>query len=157
MNKASSPTQTGGPSAAPKQNDTITLPADAQKIEECSAHKGALYVRSQDIPTGPIYMVHDSKVIGLEYMIPKEKILADSNLDFLASNNIKVDHIDIGPVPNGHLGMTKPHYHVDLFTIDKDKQMNITCPNTGKTMQMDTISPSVSPSSPSGTMQMKNM
>ena len=107
---------------------SLSLPADAKKIEECSEHQGTLYVRPQDIPQGPIYMLHDGKVIGLEYMVPKELLLNNQNMDFLQGKDIKVDHVNIGAEPSGHAGYAIAHYHIDLYTIDKQTQMNISCP-----------------------------
>ncbi|GEM_PF-3158955 len=118
------------------RNNEITIPADAQKIEECSTNQGALYIRPRDLPQGPVYMVHNSKVVGLEYMIPRDKLAADNKFYFLQGKNIKVDHVNIGPLPHGHAGFTTPHYHIDLFTIDKRTQMNITCAPGSSDMKM---------------------
>src|SRR5438093_461527 len=80
-----------------KKEATVSLPADAQKIEECVNQEGALYIRQEDIPVGPVYMVHNNQIIGLQYMVPKDKIISNNSMDFLPSHGVKVDHVDIGP------------------------------------------------------------
>jgi len=122
--------------SSPVATNEIALPADAQKIEECDPGRGAMYIRPEDVPYGPVYLVHQSKVIGMEYMIPKDKIIANESMDFLTNKNVKIDHIAIGPIPNGHAGLSTPHYHVELYTISKEAQKSITCPG-GAQMNME--------------------
>src|SRR5688572_15078292 len=46
----------------------IKIPSDATVTAECIDGLGKQYVVPKDIPFGPIYNVHDAKVIGVEYM-----------------------------------------------------------------------------------------
>lgn len=139
----------------PKKSEELTLPIDTQKIDDCVDQEGALYIRPQDLPIGPVYMVHNNKVVGLEYMVPKDSIEANKAMNSLSSKGITVDHVDIAPVPTGHAGLTVPHYHINLYTVDRNTQMGITCPNNGSKemnmpgMNMNNASSSTAP------MQMK--
>src|SRR5690348_14413751 len=61
-------TSTTAPSAPEVNQATgdVALPADAVRIQGCSDHRGSLYVKPSDIPVGPVYMVNNGKVIGIE-------------------------------------------------------------------------------------------
>lgn len=148
---------TQAPAPVPVKTADLVLPSDAQKIDDCVTHEGALYVKPKDIPQGPLYMVHNSKVVGLEYMVPKDKILNNGILNLPGTQNIHLDHVDIAPESNGHAGFSVNHYHINLFIVDKNTQMSITCPNGGSQEMnmpgMNMYEATVS-AMPSGSMQM---
>lgn len=106
----------------------IKLPPDATLLQSCADRKGALYARPADIPTGPIYMVQSGKVIGIEFMLDQADFLANKSFTGLAAAGVKVHHANIGLVSKGHEGFPKPHYHVDLYTVDPATEQAITCP-----------------------------
>ncbi len=113
-----------------KEVKEITLPTDAVKIQLCSDHRGSLYIKPQDIPVGPVYMVNEGKVIGIEYMLEKDQVLDGQSYKGLTGLGIKIDHVNIGLLSQGHEGFTAPHYHVDLYSVSKDVEQAIVCPTT---------------------------
>ncbi len=143
--------------------DTLTLPSDAVQIQECASHKGTLYIRPTDIPVGPVYMVHKGKVIGLEFMLGKDEFLQGKNYENLQGLGMKVDHVSIGLLSQGHEGYTAPHYHVDFYNVSREIKDAITCPTNANSPTTPSSSSSatpnatpsstMTPSSPSGAMQ----
>lgn len=107
----------------------ITLPPDAVVLQSCSDHKGKLYAKPADIPVGPVYMVYNGKVIGLEYMLAKEDFLNGKSFEFLEGLDMKVDHVNVGLLSQGHEGYPVPHYHVDLYNVSKAEEKAIKCPS----------------------------
>ena len=110
-----------------KISSTIALPLDATRIVACDDKHGALYVEPQNIPTGPVYMVNNNKVIGLEFMIDKADFDAGKSFTNLAGLGIKVDHVNMTLYPSGHAGMPLPHYMIDFYTISSAKANAIKC------------------------------
>ncbi len=121
---------------APKTNNIvvnqnsgeIVLPADAVQIQSCSDRRGKLYVKPTDIPVGPVYMVNEGKVIGIEYMLSKDEFLQGKSYKELAGQGVKVDHVNIGLLSEGHEGYEIPHFHVDMYTISYKQADAIVCP-----------------------------
>lgn len=140
-----------------KQSDNgeISLPADAVVIQACSDHRGKLYVKPSDIPVGPVYMVNNGKVIGVEFMLAKDDFLSGKSFKYLAGLGIKVDHVNIGLLSQGHEGYPVPHYHVDVYAISKAEEDAIICPgsSTSTATPSATLSPTASSSAtPSAAM-----
>lgn len=131
----------------------IVLPTDAVQIQACSDHRGALYVKPADIPTGPVYMVYNNKVIGIEYMLGKEDFLGGKSYKDLAGEGVKVDHVNVGLLSQGHEGYPIPHYHVDLYTVSKEVEQAIVCAPSASTATpsatINTASESATPSAAS--------
>lgn len=117
---------TNAPAVAQKSAD-LTLPPDAVRIQACSDHRGSLYVKPADIPVGPVYMVNNGKVIGVEFMLAKDEFLNGKSFKYLSGLGVKVDHVNIGLLSQGHEGYPIPHYHVDMYSVPKSVEDGITC------------------------------
>lgn len=115
---------------AQENNTTLVLPDDASLIQSCSDRRGSLYVKAADIPVGPIYMVNNGKVIGLEYMLSKDEFLQGKSYKDLKALGLKVDHVNIGLLSQGHEGYTNSHYHVDMYTVGRSVEEAIKCQTT---------------------------
>ncbi len=50
------------------------LPPDAVKISECIPDMGEHWVRPQDTPSGPYYVVYQGKVVAIEFMFKPEDL-----------------------------------------------------------------------------------
>ena len=133
----------------PAKSVEIELPNDAVRIQSCSENRGALFVKPADIPVGPIYMVSDGKVIGLEFMLAQDEFLAGKNFSNLLGHNIKVDHVNTGLLLHGHAGYTKPHYHIDLYTVPQSVEEKITCQEGEGDMEMQGMDMGAPPATPS--------
>ncbi len=125
-----SPTKQSGSINTNTAVDTkeLSLPPDAVRIQACSDHRGALYVRPQDVPAGPIYMVHNGKIMGLEFMLDQGELSSGKAFKYLSALGMKVDHVNTGLLPHGHAGYAESHYHIDLYTVQKSVEDTITCP-----------------------------
>ncbi len=132
-------TQTPQQTVTIAEEERFTLPTEAVQIQACADHSGALYVLPENIPMGPVYMVHEGDVIGVKYMIPREELINGDNFNHLAAEGMEVDHVNIGIVQDGHVGMNDPHYHVSLYTVSEEVEQNIVCaPGTSEnTMEME--------------------
>lgn len=134
------------------ENGEIALPSDVVQIQSCANNKGTLYVKSADIPVGPVYMYYEGKVIGIEFMLSKEEFLSGKSYKYLSGLGIKVDHINIGLLSAGHEGYTAPHYHVDLYTVPKEVADTIKCDTSSSAplaTPVNTATSSARPASPS--------
>lgn len=136
----------------------LTLPADAVRIQSCANHKGSLYAKPSNIPDGPVYMVYNGKVIGIEFMLDKDDFLQGKSYQFLSALNVQVNHVNIGFLSQGHEGYPIPHYHVDLYTVGKEEELAIKCPTTSAQITLPPASSSalptaqLSPASTSGVL-----
>lgn len=138
-NAAPSPLQT-------QNSGNIVLPKDAVQIQSCADNKGALYARPNNIPNGPVYMVYKGQVIGLEFMLGQAEFAQGKSFADLSGLNAKVDHVNVGYMEMGHEGYPGPHYHVDVYSVDKNMEQSISCP-TGSDMMMPMSSSSAMPQS----------
>jgi len=127
-------TQTSQPKTQETTTSEITIPGDAVQIQACADKNGALFVKPADIPTGPVYMVHDGKVIGLKFMLPKDEFLAGKPFEALRGLNIRANHINVGFNAHGHEGYKVPHYHVDVFSVGKSVTDSIVCEKSAEEM-----------------------
>jgi hypothetical protein len=119
--------------AAPQVDKTggdaeLKVPTGATVIAQCSKGRGTQYVLPKDIPTGPVYNVHNGKVIGIEFMVGQHDLhTKGSNFLDLPLFGKKFDHVNIGLLSKGHAGFPEPHYHVDVMMIPASAASNITC------------------------------
>lgn len=136
------------PEPISQAQQSITLPADAIQVQACSDKKGALYVRPADIPVGPVYLVHNQKVIGIEYMLGKDEFLEGKSYKYLHGAGVKVNYVNVGLVSQGHEGYVQPHYHVDLFVVNKEIPESIKCPTMNGSTQIATPEATITQPSP---------
>lgn len=137
--------------------DEIVLPPDATKIADCENNQGALYIKPQDLPVSPVYMLYNSKVIGIEYMLNKDEFNSGKSFVALAGLGVLLNHVNIGFMPMGHAGNPVPHYHIDMYSTDKLTEQQIKCAssmNTEMSSPSATMSPmATSSATPTGVMQ----
>ena len=86
--------------AVPNGERTLTLPSDATKIQECTDHHGEVYVKPDNLPKGPFYLVYHNKVIGLEYMLAVDEFTSGKAFKGLNALEATVDHINVGFISN---------------------------------------------------------
>jgi len=128
-----------------EQATKLTLPSDAVQIQACSDHRGTLYVKPADIPVGPVYMVSKGQVIGVEYMLSQQEFMSGKSFKDLAGNGVKVDHVNIGLLSQGHEGYPIPHYHVDMYSVPKSVEQAILCSGSSTASSSATPSASLNP------------
>jgi len=114
----------------------ITIPKDATVAAECEAGRGKQYIRPKDIPMGPIYDVHDGKVIAVEYLVNPDELASKSemfkDLDLPTGS---YDHLSVIPVA-AHAGVNENHFHVVAYLEPQMTADKITCNGQSTDMHM---------------------
>ena len=106
---------------------SITLPKEATATADCVAGRGKQYILPKDIPTGPIYDVHDGKVIAIEYLIGQKELSEQS--DMFANLKLpdgEYDHLAIMPM-TAHAGLDETHFHAIAYLISPAESKKIVC------------------------------
>lgn len=134
------------PVSTQKSTTDVVFPTDVVQIQACANNKGTLYIKPADIPVGPVYMVHEGRVIGIEFMLARDEFLSEKSFKYLVGAGLKVDHVNIGLLSQGHEGYTVPHYHVDLYTVTKEVESTIKCPGVSPNVVTSPIQIPASPS-----------
>lgn len=115
-----------------KEPKRLDLPPQAVVMTECIPGRGKQYILPQDIPQGPIYDVHDGKVVAIEYRIVIKDIESDpdklSNTILGLTRDYPVDHFSMVPVITTS---DKPveSFHLAMFVVSKEESKKITCPD----------------------------
>jgi len=96
----------------------LALPEGTIKITESVPAMGEHWANPQagDLPTGPVYGVHDGKLVFLEYMIAQEDFVKGVNHTNIAGMkgvpSPDVVQVDIEFQKDGHEGFEVPHYDI---------------------------------------------
>lgn len=110
----------------------MKLPEGVQQLSDLIPTMGEHWANPAELPLGPIYLVHDGEVIGMEYMW-SEDMLQSVSLDtpeglfeFFALQPLNisgtVDHIEVALMPDGHEGFEVPHWDMHLYFISAEEQ-----------------------------------
>jgi hypothetical protein len=105
----------------------ITLPKEATATAECVAGRGKQYILPKDIPMGPIYDVHEGKVVAIEYLVGQKELSEKS--DMFASLKLpdgEYDHLAIMPM-TAHAGLDETHFHAIAYLISSAESKKIVC------------------------------
>jgi hypothetical protein len=113
--------------AAPDLPDASSQPPNIVQVSPSVPMMGEHWADPATLPLGPIYCVHEGKIICLEYMISQEDFAAGISWDNLAGRTDlpSIDHISIGFQANGHEGFPVPHYDMHIFFIPADEVARI--------------------------------
>ena len=119
--------------------EPLTVPEDAVKLTECIPFMGEHWARPEDLPSGPIYVVHEEEIVALEYMIFEDRLEGEASRIMagpdhesaipvtMPSFGVDYDHMDLGYQPHGHEGMWSPHYDIHFYLISEEEKFQI-CP-----------------------------
>jgi len=103
--------------------DASILPEGVVQISPVVPLMGEHWANPKDLPLGPIYCVHQGKVVCLEFMPSQEDLKAGKSWPTLSG--IKglppVDHLSLGFEPHGHEGYEVPHYDMHMFFISPEQ------------------------------------
>lgn len=109
----------------------LALPEGSIKISEVVRAMGEHWANPQagELPVGPVYGVHNGKLVFLEYMIAQEDFVKGNNLVNL--NGMKgvpspaVVQLDLEFQPQGHPGFEAQHYDIHAYFITDEEQQKI--------------------------------
>ena len=115
---------------------TLELPDQAQKLSDVVPAMGEHWADPADLPLGPIYLVYEGEVIGIEYMwsddmlqeveIPTPEGPEHLNALVPLPVGVVVDHVDYAFMPHGHEGFEVPHHDLHMYFISKEEKAAIT-------------------------------
>jgi len=115
------------------------LPADVVPVAGCIPAMGYHYVSQKNWPTGPIYGYYNGKPVFTEVMLTKKAFASTAgvNMDEILKPlpGYHIDHVDIWYEPNGHPGMTVPHYDIHAWYIPHSAHMTFCKNPSGKRPQ----------------------
>lgn len=125
------------PSIAQAPGET-KVPEGAIKLSEAVPAMGEHWANPRDLPLGPIYLVWQGKVIGIEYMhtlammtpvpappSPTGEPAWNYQIEGLPLFDQKIDHFTISYMPDGHEGFKVPHYDYHLYFITPAERYKI--------------------------------
>ncbi len=117
----------------------VELPADAEQLTEFIPGMGEHWANPAHLPLGPIYLVHDGEVVGIEYMFTTnlmEEITAATpagEMTFKQLPGLHVDayvnHMGIEFLPEGHEAFEEPHFDVHLYFISAGERQTELVPH----------------------------
>ncbi len=112
-----------------------TLPDNAQKLSDVVPGMGEHWANPADLPIGPIYLVHDEEVIGIEYMFTIDLMAEittatpEGEMTFRQLPGLRVDtyvdHMGIEFLPQGHEGFEEAHFDVHLYFISPGERQEL--------------------------------
>jgi len=111
----------------------VTVPKDATITAECVAGRGKQYILPKDIPDGPIYDVHNGKVVAIEYLIGTDELSkTPGKYSALSLPTGSYNHLTLMPM-DPHAGLAEPHFHVINYLISATEAKKITCNSPSNT------------------------
>jgi hypothetical protein len=106
-------------------------PAGVVKISECVPTMGEHWANPADLPMGPIYTVHDGRLISIEYMPAQADFAAGKSWHDLTfhywGRPLPIEHADMDFLPEGHEGYEVPHYDLHFYVVGHPEDREITC------------------------------
>lgn len=107
--------------------DVGALPENVVQISPVLPAMGEHWANPADLPLGPIYCVHEGKVVCLEFMISQEDFAAGKSWPTLAGmpGLPPVDHTSIAFEPHGHEGFEVPHYDIHMYFLSPEEIQKI--------------------------------
>lgn len=119
-----------------KEAKDVMVPTDATVAAECEAGRGRQYIRPKDIPMGPIYDMHNGKVVAIEYLVNPDELSSKSDMfKNLGLPTGSYDHLSVMPVA-AHAGVNENHFHVVAYLIPQTEADKITCDGQSADMHM---------------------
>ncbi len=114
---------------------SVTLPEEAVELSELVPGMGEHWANPVQLPLGPIYLVHDEEVIGIEYMwtedmmqevsIPTPEGPEEFNALVPLPVGVIVDHVEVAFMTHGHEGFEVPHWDIHLYFISPEERQEL--------------------------------
>jgi hypothetical protein len=113
----------------------MELPEEAQKLTDVVPAMGEHWADPADLPLGPIFLVYEGEVIGIEYMwsddmlqeveIPTPEGSEHLNALVPLPVGVVVNHVDYAFMPHGHEGFDVPHHDLHMYFITPEEKADI--------------------------------
>jgi hypothetical protein len=103
------------------------LPEGVVQLSPTVPGMGEHWGNPADMPLGPIYCVHEGKIVCLEFMIAQEEFAAGQSWPALAGMDglPPVNHVNIGFEAAGHEGFEVPHYDIHMYFLSPEEMAQV--------------------------------
>ncbi len=103
------------------------LPDNVIQISETVPGMGEHWAEPSTLPLGPIYCVHEGKIVCIEFMMAQEDFQNGMSWPVLTGFDglPPVNHTNISFEPEGHEGFTVPHYDVHLYFLSPEEMAQV--------------------------------
>jgi len=103
------------------------LPEDVIQISSVVPAMGEHWANPATLPLGPIYCVHEGKIVCLEFMMSQQDFADGKSWPDLAGipGLPPVNHTHIGFQPHGHEGFEVPHYDIHMYFLSPEDVVKI--------------------------------
>lgn len=107
--------------------DAAILPPNIVQVSPSIPAMGEHWADPSTLPLGPIYCVHEGKIICLEFMMSQEDFSAGKSWPELGGHAglPSIDHIGIAFQEHGHEGFEAPHYDMHIYFITPEEVAQI--------------------------------
>ena len=107
--------------------DVESLPEGVVRISGVVPMMGEHWADPVTLPLGPIYCVHQGKVICLEFMMAQDEFTAGQSWPMLAGMEglPAANHTHIGLQAAGHEGFEVPHYDIHMYYLTPEEVAQI--------------------------------
>jgi hypothetical protein len=104
-----------------------TLPEGIVQISGVVPAMGEHWADPARLPLGPIYCVHQGKVVCLEFVMAQDEFASGQSWPMLAgmAGLPAPNHTDIGFQPAGHEGFEVPHYDIHMYFLSPEEVAQI--------------------------------
>ena len=98
------------------------LPANIVQVSPLVPTMGEHWADPATLPLGPIYCVHEGKIVCLEFMMSQEDYASGKSWPTLAGIDglPPVNHVSVGFEPHGHEGFEIPHYDMHMYFLSPE-------------------------------------
>jgi hypothetical protein len=109
-------------SAYDRLPDATMLPANVVQISPLVPTMGEHWADPATLPLGPIYCVHNGKIVCLEFMMSQEDYAGGKSWPVLAGIEglPPVNHLNISFEAHGHEGFEVPHYDLHMYFLSPE-------------------------------------
>lgn len=106
------------------------FPRGTVQLSPCMPTMGEHWAIPKDFPFGPIYGVHNRKVVFTEVMIDQRAFAAGKSFDNVLKPppGYAIDHVDIDFEPHGHRHYLIPHYDIHAYFVPHAEHMTYCLP-----------------------------
>ncbi len=107
--------------------DQSVLPSNVVKISDVVPMMGEHWANPANLPLGPIYCVHEGKVVCIEYMMSQEDFVNGTSWTELSglTDLPSINHVDLTFEAEGHEGYEIPHYDLHIYFISPEDKKQI--------------------------------
>jgi hypothetical protein len=106
-------------------------PEGVVQLSPCVPTMGEHWANPAHLPMGPIYTVHNGRLISIEYMPAQADFAAGKSWNDLTfrywGQQLPIEHADMDYLPAGHEGYEVPHYDMHFYVVGHPEDREIAC------------------------------